>query len=327
MSKYGNWLESIAGTIGDYRNEEINPPTAEHVEKWVTQFDQSVRGPMLKELDYVLKKTYVPMSRVEKFLSELVKNEKLCGTRPKSFWKDVVLMDIQGGGNSQKDMLKMFFHILERELGLKAEDCGQKPKVFLYLDDFSFTGNRVLGDLKTWISSSAPGEAKVLVVTIAYHRGGQYYANGRIQKAADGAGKKIELEWWRIFEIEDRKNSIDSSDVLRPTVIPNDSIVQTYVSGLKYPPVLRTPGSVGELKFFSGEEGRHLLEQELLKAGAKIRSMCPYLGTYQRPLGNMILDTLGFGSLLVTFRNCPNNCPLAFWAGDPWYPLFPRKIN
>lgn len=30
---------------------------------------------------------------------------------------------------------------------------------------------------------------------------------------------------------------------------------------------------------------------------------------------------------MVTFRNCPNNCPLAFWVGDPWYPLFPRLNN
>jgi hypothetical protein len=96
---------------------------------------------------------------------------------------------------------------------------------------------------------------------------------------------------------------------------------------LKYKPVFRTPGNVGENKFFSCEDGRHLLEQEFLKAGAKIRSLCPHLNKYQRPLGNMVLETLGFGSLFVTFRNCPNNCPLAFWAGDPWYPLFPRKTN
>ena len=41
----------------------------------------------------------------------------------------------------------------------------------------------------------------------------------------------------------------------------------------------------------------------------------------------MILESLGFGSLVVTFRNCPNNAPLALWAGDPWYPLFPRRTN
>jgi hypothetical protein len=55
--------------------------------------------------------------------------------------------------------------------------------------------------------------------------------------------------------------------------------------------------------------------------------MCPNLNKYQRPLGNMLLETLGFGSLIVTFRNCPNNAPLALWAGDPWHPLFPRTTN
>jgi hypothetical protein len=41
----------------------------------------------------------------------------------------------------------------------------------------------------------------------------------------------------------------------------------------------------------------------------------------------MVLQTVGFGALIVTFRNCANNCPLGFWVDDPWYPLFPRKTN
>jgi hypothetical protein len=41
----------------------------------------------------------------------------------------------------------------------------------------------------------------------------------------------------------------------------------------------------------------------------------------------MTLVTLGFGSLIVTYRNCPNNAPLALWVDHPWYPLFPRTTN
>jgi hypothetical protein len=84
---------------------------------------------------------------------------------------------------------------------------------------------------------------------------------------------------------------------------------------------------MGDSEIFSSEAGRDLLEQQLLKAGLQIREECQYLKENHRPLGYMKLKTLGFGSLLVTFRNCPNNCPLAFWVDDPWYPLFPRKIN
>jgi hypothetical protein len=96
---------------------------------------------------------------------------------------------------------------------------------------------------------------------------------------------------------------------------------------MRYPPNLRTAGHVGGGGIFSSDAGRQLLEEEFLKAGVHIRQMCPHLNKYQRPLGNVILETLGFGSLIVTFRNCPNNAPLALWAGDPWNPLFPRTTN
>ena len=327
MSTRSCLLESIAETIADYREGEIASPTPEHVDAWIKQFGGEVQEPMLAELNHVFERTYMPKVEVEKFLSGLAKHDKFAGTEPCSFWEDVEFLRIQGGGSSQNEMLEMFDDILLDECGVETGDCGEDPKVYLYLDDAIFTGNRVKTDLETWIASSAPQEAEVRVVVLALHRGGQYYAEGKIKDAADSAGKSIEIGWWRCKEIEDRKYFINSSDVLRPTEIPNDALVQAYAEGLDYSPVLRTPGSVGENKFFSCEEGRHLLEQELLKAGARIRSRCPHLNAYQRPLGNVLLQTLGFGALLVTFRNCPNNCPLAFWAGNPWYPLFPRKTN
>ena len=84
---------------------------------------------------------------------------------------------------------------------------------------------------------------------------------------------------------------------------------------------------MGNSRIFSSEAGRDLLEQQLLQAGLQIKEERLYFKENYRPLGYTVLKTLGFGALLVTFRNCPNNCPLAFWADDPWYPLFPRKIN
>jgi hypothetical protein len=165
------------------------------------------------------------------------------------------------------------------------------------------------------------------VLSIALHSGGSYYASGRIQSAAKEVGKSIEVVWWRAIELEDRRTYNDSSDVLRPTSIPDVLEVKQYVEAMTHKPNLRTPGNVGENKHFSSEEGRNLLEQEFLKAGVKICKMCPNLGVTQRPLGHITLETLGFGSLIVTFRNCPNNAPLALWVGDPWYPLFPRITN
>jgi hypothetical protein len=327
MTKRSSLLNSIVGTVADYRNGEIDAPTPRHVDTWIRQFDGEVQVPMLEELDHVLKQTYTSKATVQEFLSSLVKNRALAGGDPCSFWETVKFLDTQTKGNSQREMLQMFGSLLQDECGLEIDDCGGDPVAYLYLDDGVFTGHTIRNDIISWIQSDAAQDARVHVVAMALHRLGQYYAETGIKQAAQDAGKKIDVRWWSGVEVEDRKTYVNSSDVLRPTSLPDDELTQEYVRGLTHAPVLRRPGSVGKSKFFSSEEGRHLLEQELLKAGARIRSRCPYLNVYQRPLGDMVLETLGFGSLLVTFRNCPNNCPLAFWAGDPWYPLFPRKTN
>jgi hypothetical protein len=320
-------LASIAATITDYRQGEIPTLDADHVDRWISQFDRPVQEPMLVELDHVLKKTYVTKAQVEKFMAALLTASKLAGENPCEFWQKANFLNIQGAGNSQREMLELFEVVLRRTCGVTLNDCGSNDGPYIYLDDAIFTGGRIRNDLLGWIQSSAPSAAKVHVVVIAFHRGGQWFAKTAIGKGAKAAGKTIDISWWRVFEIEDRKAYIAESDVLRPSSVPDDAATQEYAQSLSHAPVLRPGNSLGGNGFFASAAGRHLLEHELLKAGVYIRSVCPYLNVYQRPLGNMVLETLGFGALVVTFRNCPNNCPLAFWAGDPWYPLFPRKTN
>jgi len=204
-------------------------------------------------------------------------------------------------------------------------DTGQKNSVFIYLDDGMFTGNRIRRDLEAWITG-CPSKATLHVIVFALHTG-TYFARGELTKAIKASGKAIDVTWWRMVELEDRKSFSDSSDVLRPVALPNDPMVAAHVQNMRYKPHFRNPGGVGKAGLFSSDEGRQLLETEFLKAGVRIRANSPYLGDSQRPLGHMSLETLGFGSLFVTFRNCPNNAPLALWAGDPWHPLFARTTN
>jgi hypothetical protein len=126
---------------------------------------------------------------------------------------------------------------------------------------------------------------------------------------------------------ENRKAYITNSDVLCPATISPDLAIQGYLASLGKTPLLRTVGGNSPVGVFSGEAGRHLLEQEFLAAGVRVRGMCPYFDKFMRPLGRMLFESFGFGSTIVTYRNCPNNAPLVFWAGNPWYPLFPRKNN
>ncbi|MGO6723082.1 hypothetical protein ACC717_09515 [Rhizobium ruizarguesonis] len=327
MTERDRLLQSIATITADYRAGELAAPSPQHVDRWVSQFPQAVQQPILAELEHVFGETYIAKKDVEKFLSTLVKSEKIAGADPASFWRNVKFLNIQGAGNSQREMLEIFGEKLQKHYDIEISDCRESPTAFVYLDDVVFTGGRVRTDLTSWINTSAPPETTVHIITMGLHNGGNWYANQEIAKVAKAAEKSIKLQWWRGVQIEDRKSHTDTSDVLRPTMIPNDPVTQAYINSLGFAPVLRQPGSVGVKKFFSSEEGRSLVEQEFLKIGAHIRTIAPNLGIYQRPLGNMVLKTPGFGSMIVTFRNCPNNAPLALWVGAPWYPLFARKNN
>jgi hypothetical protein len=161
------------------------------------------------------------------------------------------------------------------------------------------------------------------------HSGARKYVSENVERAALESEKVVDLRWWAGRRPDNDRTSM-TSDVLRPAVLPDDEGVQAYAATLEelgYPVQPRADASLGSLGLFSSSDGRHLLEQELLKAGVRVRDCCPHLTENQRPLGNWALKTLGFGTLFVTHRNCPNNAPLALWVGNPWYPLFPRRTN
>src|SRR5262249_14734069 len=153
----------------------------------------------------------------------------------------------QGGGNSQTEMLAIFAAALKKACGLDLDQCGKKPRAFVYLDDAVFTGGRIRTDLGSWFQSDdCPETVNVHVVTIALHRGGQWYADGRIKESAGKAGRTLTIAWWRCVGIEDRKAYVNNSDVLRPTSLPDCELTRAYAESLKYKPVFRTPGSLGE---------------------------------------------------------------------------------
>lgn len=325
MTERRQLAEALAKLTKDYRKGEIAAPDGEHVERWISQFPNAVQNPILAELTHVFGSTYITKANVVRFLTALTKNEKLTGKNPAEFWKSVNFLRLQTAGNSQRDMLNLFDAAMKEAHGFGIDDCGSNAAEFIYLDDALFSGGRIKTDLIQWIKNAAPVQAKVSVLVIGVHTLGEWFAGNDIKKAADEAGKQIQIEWWRAVTFEDRKAYMDNSDVLRPTTIPCE--VEDYVASLGAQPILRTPGSTGTLSLFSSDERRILLEQEFLKAGVKVREKCPNLNAYMRPLGCTLMRTTGFGSLFVTHRNCANNTPLVLWAGNPWYPLFPRKTN
>jgi len=254
----------------------------------------------------------------------MVTNRKLTGGNPVDFWQNVHLLKIQQRGSSQKVMVKMLSDVLHETLNITVSDRNVESDTFVYLDDGVFTGNTISGDICRWVKGAAPTSANLHVVTLVQHAG-QYFAKDQMLQAADAAQKEIKLFWWRKMFLENRMTYRHRSDVLWPTVIP-DEASQEYADSLKYPPKLRPAGGIGANRLFSSDARRQILESEFLKKGVHIRSR-PRFVYALRPLGSIILENFGFGSLIVTYRNCPNNTPLALWADNPWYPLFRRVTN
>lgn len=331
MSERNDLLASIAATIAPYRAGSITRPTPAHVDRWVSQFTPVNQLPFLREFNHVIGKTFLKWELVQGFLDNLIGNPKLAGTDPKNYWARANVLQIQKAGGSQREMVKQFGVALKSKLGLDLAACGAADGDYIYLDDVLFTGSRIQADLADWIANTAPAQATVHVILMAYHMLGEFYTKKNLNAAIAKSGKKIKVTFWRLVECENRKIHKNSSDVLWPAVVPADAAVQAYVPSVKFPLEPRAPG--GTYKFFSSEAGRQILETEFLIAGVKIRGLSGGLSDWYRPLGCGNFG-VGFGSLIVTYRNCPNNCPLALWWGDPqaggaldWYPLLPRETN
>jgi hypothetical protein len=335
MTKRADLLESIAKKIRDYRAGELPRPTPEHVDRWVAQFDGAAQVPILAELDHVLNCTYFSRRKVERFLASLVSTADLAGADPCKYWRGANFLDIQKDGRSQKDMLSIFSEMLEKHCGFGIAACGSKKGDFIFLDDAIFSGTRLRNDLVPWIKKEAPDKATVHVIAICIYTGSEWAFRVPIADAIKASGKNISIKRWRAIELENQKVNKDASEVLWPTTIPDYADVKAYAGALgKYPFVPRKPGGKIAHSIFSSEEGRQVLETHFLAAGVRIRGFCKDPKPVLKPLGFSQFG-LGFGSTIVTYRNCPNNAPLALWWGDPeagpghpfskWYPLLPRK--
>lgn len=330
MNERSKLLASIANTIKDYREGEIAQPTPAHVDRWVYQFDNTVQIPLLRELDHVLKNTYFSKSYVSRFF------EKFVGDNLRDFWQNATILDIQQRGHSQTEIRKLFGQALKEKYGLNIDEYGSRGGAFVYLDDALFTGNRIGDDVSDWIANG-PEKATLYIIVIASHRFGQWACMDRLKTATQEAEKEIDLYLRAAIRLENRISYLNSSEVLWPTVLPDDDDLQNYMqSETRFPFEPRQPGGRLSKNIFSSENGRQLLEQELLLAGVRIRAFCANPSQSMRPLGFGPFN-VGFGSTIVTYRNCPNNCPLALWWGDPnaepyhpfskWYPLLPRKTH
>ena len=333
-TEFTQLVESLSAKIKDYRSGEIDARSPHLVDRWVRQFDENSRIHILRELNHVLSHTYWSKARVETFFAALAKTSLDPNIGPRAYWSGCSLLEKQQKGESQVELTKLFKECLAR--GMHPGNPGKSiDNSAIYIDDFIFSGNHLISDMKEWISGFSTREMTVTVIALGFHTGGTYFAEKRLKDDSKKDGRQLNLLFYGGKTFENRKIDSNTSEVLWPTCFPSTD-AENYNSVQQWPCELREPIQGWQTPIFSSEHGRQTLEREFLLAGLRIRSFSREPEAMLRPLGFGQFG-FGFGSLLVSYRNCPNNCPLALWWGDPeyptnhpfhnWFPLLPRKTN
>lgn len=335
-------IRSIAGKIIDYRQGEIGEMTPAHVNRWVSQFHTSEQLIILREINHILDQFYFSKEVVKNYIRSFFNAENVFGNNPREKIARLNFLRIQKNGCSQEDILKITDQILQEEFGLTLEECGGSNE-FLYIDDCVYTGNRYRYDLVPWIANNnLKPKSKLFTLHIAQHTSGYEYALKHIRRAA--RLKDIEVSPWYFKQINNARNNGACPEVMWPYVYTEDVNVNNYYQRVVdrcnangWRNNAFRDSSFDDENLFTNAEARNVVERAFLKEGARLILAAENPAESMRPLGFEKLESLGFGSVFVTFRNISNNCPLVLWFGDPdsygigilgmWYPLFPRKTN
>jgi len=315
---------------------------------------------ILSEIDRLLKRFYYSKERVKSSIRDFIANRSFFGADPRTSLTRTNFLHIQQQGESQTELLKVVDEVLHEDYNLSLNRCSGSD-VYVYIDDCIYSGNRLRYDIVPWIEQNAPFGSKLVIYHIGHHKQGFNYASREIKKEADK--KDIEVKYLCTIEIDNWRNKNSLVEFMWPRQLPSlgDPNVNKYYELVekrhnelkeKYreknlPPLFRdqfrdqeTPPQ--QEKVFSSPHARDIVEKAFFKVGAHLVMATEKINTEgatpsMRPLGFEKLESFGFGSLFITYRNIANNCPLALWYGNPeyspphplglWYPLFPRRIS
>lgn len=336
-------IGKIVEIAGNYRKGEIVRFDEKHVERWIGQFEVSEKDKtvILNEVAHMLGNFYFSRENAKTWLTrlfEVMKEERAAGCSI----RNVNFLRTQEAGKSQYDLLLIADEILQERMGISTRDCGGS-NIFLYIDDCVYSGNKWRYDIKN--SSQLAGASqglRLITYHFALHSKGFTYAKPFVEYEATRRGgvlKPFRREWL----LNDREAD-ETMDVIWPTYEKGNKFVDKFVSysnaqnamrGWMSRPLFRKNQRVSE-KIFTCVENQHIVEQAFLRVGAKLFGAALNPAKSMRPMGFEVISTIGFGTPIVTWRNIPNNAPLALWYGDPasygpnhplgmWYPLFPRK--
>ena len=333
-------VASLVEKISDYRESEISEINTAHVKNWISQFDKRDQVSILYELNHIFDTYYYSRKSVKAYIKSFLLDPRISANDQKNLSESHFLC-IQKYGKSQEDLLVLVKEILQEEFGISINEC-QHPRFYFYIDDCVFTGNRFRYDIVQWLQQNVfiPG-TKLITYHLAQHAQGYNYALQYIRDAAHKSN--IDCLFYYHKEINNRKQANSVPQVMWPLKLSDDDFISRYYQRVKtrcesngWQDNCYRTHTFQQDSLFTSPQARNIVETAFLKAGSRIVFQSANPAPSVRPMGFEKLESLGFGSLFVTYRNISNNCPLALWYGNPnhlegplsmWYPLFLRKTQ
>lgn len=337
----------IANCLSDYEKSQV---TTDSVMSWAIQFDNDAQF-VLDETAHFIDKIYFSKSRVESILKKWILELKNDFDSWESFLKDVLFINTQEGKNGVEKSQNALYHIIsdiiKKETGKAIEDyiCGPK-KVYVYADDILASGNTLRDGVTESIKQYNCQDKRYCCWIICCHSIQKTRTLNSIVKRVTGSFDdspfriNLEKNFRCEYMIENgcrKGNENDYGNQLFNCIEPLDSdlsreiMSKNEVFGSVDSVHLLKDSEITEEKFFTSYENRKRYTELIFKKSNMQLMEFLEIGAQDnpkyKPLGvtNRTDKSLGLGTLFITWRNIPNNCPLAFWGCvNGWKPLCSR---
>lgn len=165
----------IATIISDYRKNELKRKLdADHVKRWVSQFDESEQSVVLCETFRILSRWYFKIERIYTFIEQVLNLLSEIDTL-----SAFTFVNVQTKGESQRFLYEIIKKIYDKKynitFSLKNADFGEEPGLFVYVDDGLYTGRRAKEDLKPLLEMLPKGSTLYVYYMLAYSNNYNYW--------------------------------------------------------------------------------------------------------------------------------------------------------
>lgn len=334
--------DQIAEILVDYELSPSEGMNSAHVGRWIAQFEERDQIFILEQTLELLRNSYISKKDYVEMIALILGNQR---NRP--IFSQSAFLDIQEAnrGTSQRDLLELLETQAEELEGvdivtLSRSSANQRVaefNSFIYLDDVCFSGTKALNDITWFVENFNLSNVTIRVCFLGTHKYATYMLETTLARRFEGRNITLVIkENGFIKTRENRLRYSSSSEVfwLRRNGIDLPDWIQNPEIYTSREGTERTHFSPNTI--FRNMADRYRFEYALTKAGFYILQQSQNPAPILKPLGFSTFPGLGFGGTIFTYRNCPNNTPLAFWWGryerdgipnralDCWYPLMRR---